>query len=321
MSDLCPIWRTQAEIEPTTGDFSIVNSPRAGGRYWISGTDIALCAILSNQEKAFLTSELIEQRMAGVELPKIGSDTIALSKKRKSLAYSQKVDRFFKWLNFSKFQPGEEIRIKGLDAETDLAEGKAWIEADTDVQIEKYIEILINDGYFSTENGYTIQLTSKGCERLEKLAGINGESTQAFVAMWFNPEIELAYSNGIKEAIIASGYDPMRIDKKEHSNKIDDEIIAEIRRSRFVIADFTSGYVSEGDQKTLIARGGVYYEAGFAQGLGVPVIWTCREDCLKHIHFDTRQYAHIVWTTAEDLREKLTKRIGAIIGWGPNAKV
>jgi hypothetical protein len=34
-------------------------------------------------------------------------------------------------------------------------------------------------------------------------------------------------------AIRDSGYEPMRIDRKEHINKIDDEIIAEIRRSCF----------------------------------------------------------------------------------------
>ncbi len=37
---------------------------------------------------------------------------------------------------------------------------------------------------------------------------------------------------------------------------------------RFMIADFTGH------------RGGVYFEAGFAHGLGIPVIWTCREDQL-----------------------------------------
>ena len=89
---------------------------------------------------------------------------------------------------------------------------------------------------------------------------------------------------------------PVRIDQQEHNNKIDDEIIAEIRRSRFVVADFTQGEKG--------ARGGVYYEAGFAQGLGIEVIFTCRKDVLDNndIHFDTRQYNHIGWETPEELR-------------------
>ncbi len=130
--------------------------------------------------------------------------------------------------------------------------------------------------------------------------------------MWFHPDMDDAYNNGLKLAIEDAGYEPLRIDNVEHNNKIDDEIIAEIRRSRFVVADFTQ----EGD----VARGGVYYEAGFAHGLNIPVIFTCHEGALEKVHFDTRQYNHIVWKDAEDLRERLQQRISATIGDGPLKK-
>jgi nucleoside 2-deoxyribosyltransferase len=65
-------------------------------------------------------------------------------------------------------------------------------------------------------------------------------------------------------------------------------------------------------------RHGVYFEAGFAQGLGLPVIWTCREDHVKNLHFDTRQQNHITWEQSDDLREKLKNRIWAVIGLGPH---
>ena len=117
------------------------------------------------------------------------------------------------------------------------------------------------------------------------------------------------YEEGIERAIKNTGYKPMRIDKKPNVNKIDDEIIAEIRRSRFLIADFTHG--QDG------ARGGVYYEAGFAHGLGIPVIFSCRKDIIDKLHFDTRQYYHIVWENPEQLRDGLEKRILALIGQGP----
>ena len=93
----------------------------------------------------------------------------------------------------------------------------------------------------------------------------------------------------------------MRIDLKQHINKIDDEIIAEIRNSKFLIADFTGN------------RGGVYYEAGFAYGLGIPVIWTCKKEDISELHFDTRQYNHITWTNSEDLYIQLVNRIKATI--------
>ena len=59
--------------------------------------------------------------------------------------------------------------------------------------------------------------------------------------MWFDESMDQAFEVGIEPAIEEAGYKPLRIDRKEHVNKIDDEIIAELRRSRFVVADFTQG--------------------------------------------------------------------------------
>ena len=91
----------------------------------------------------------------------------------------------------------------------------------------------------------------------------------------------------------------------EHDGRIDDQIIAEIRRSAFVIADFTGH------------RGGVYYEAGFAHGLGRRVIFTCRADDMDKLHFDVRQYNTIVWDSSDQLSKLLQNRILALFGAGP----
>ena len=99
----------------------------------------------------------------------------------------------------------------------------------------------------------------------------NKDLSQCFVAMWFDESMKQAYEEGIEKAVEACGYKPLRIDQKQHLNKIDDEIIAEIRRSRFVVADFTH-------DATKGVRGGVYYEAGFAHALGLPVIFSCKKD-------------------------------------------
>jgi hypothetical protein len=132
--------------------------------------------------------------------------------------------------------------------------------------------------------------------------------------MWFDPSMSQAYAEGIVPALSDAGYIPVRIDQKEHNNKIDDEIIAEIRQARFVVADFTCGIIGEGPARAAVARGSVYYEAGFAQGIGTPVIWTVREDCIDKVHFDARQYAHILWKDPADLRAQLNKRILALFG-------
>jgi hypothetical protein len=43
----------------------------------------------------------------------------------------------------------------------------------------------------------------------------------------------------------------------------------------------------------------------------------CRKDMIDKIHFDTRQYAHIVWENETDLAKQLKNRILATIGQGP----
>ncbi len=126
---------------------------------------------------------------------------------------------------------------------------------------------------------------------------------RAFVAMWFDESMNDYYKDGIKKAIEDAGYDPIRIDLKDFNEKICDEIIAEIRRSKFLVADFSG------------LRSGVFFEAGFAKGLGREVIYTVKEAYKKELkeHFDTRQYNHIVYNSPEDLRKKLYNRICATI--------
>ena len=119
---------------------------------------------------------------------------------------------------------------------------------------------------------------------------------------------EALWNNGIESGILAAGYKPVRIDRVEHNNRIDDEIIAGIRRSKFLVADFTG------------QRGGVYFEAGFALGLSMPVIWLCKKsECDENkIHFDIRQYNFILWEDDKlgDLKTALQNRIEATIGRG-----
>ncbi len=88
---------------------------------------------------------------------------------------------------------------------------------------------------------------------------------------------------------------------KDFNDEIVDEIISEIRKSKFIVADFTGN------------RGGVYYEAGFAKGLGLEVIFCCKKDDFKNMHFDVNHKNYIVWETGEDLYNKLRKRISATI--------
>lgn len=154
---------------------------------------------------------------------------------------------------------------------------------------------------------YHITITPKGWAYLESLKYSNIDSPIAFVAMWFNNDTQSLFDNAIYPGIRKAGYEPLRIDQKDFINRIDDEIIASIRQSRFVVADYTE------------QRGGVYFESGFALGLGLPVIYLCKENQLDKLHFDVEHYPFLLWKPdeLEGLRKKLAQRILAIVGKGP----
>ncbi len=155
---------------------------------------------------------------------------------------------------------------------------------------QKLVEI-DRDGLVLTMDGWEAYRPGRG-----------GAPGTCFVAMAFDPTLDACYDEGIRPAITEDcKFSIIRVDRVEHNDNINDRIVAEIRGCQFMVADFT------------LHRNGVYFEAGFAMGLGKPVVWTCRKDEMRNAHFDTRPYNHIVWEDPVDLRTKLTNRILATI--------
>jgi hypothetical protein len=189
-----------------------------------------------------------------------------------------------------------------------------WAESGRELHYLLYDYLCDAYGYLSGAQGKmvlggyqpsVVRVAPMGWQKLQETSP--SDSVTGFVAMWFNSEMDLPWEKAFYPAIREAGYSPLRIDKKEHNNKIDDEIISAIRSAKFLIGDFT------GD------RGGVYYEAGFAAGLGRPVIWTVRRDWFDKVHFDTRQYNHLIWdeSNLDLLKSMLKNRIEATLGRGP----
>jgi hypothetical protein len=309
VAQTCLIWGTSAEVRPGP-DSLIVNSPRTGGEYKATGSAQSALRTLSKDAKVRLTWWLVEQRRQGETCPEITSYTLdAIS----SLPIPGVVERRDRILDFiATRSPTIATRIQFAGLVTDEIRAlkqalAAHTGSQSDAEVNDLIQFAREDELL--EGTETLHLTFKGWRYIEEQRARQIASVQGFVAMWFSAEMEQAYERGFARAIRDSGYEPRRIDRKEHINKVDDEIIAEIRRSRFLVADFTS----EPEKP----RGGVYFEAGFAFGLNIPVIWSCREDLIALLHFDTRQFNHIVWAEPDDLYQKLKNRIGAVLGDGP----
>lgn len=154
------------------------------------------------------------------------------------------------------------------------------------------------------------KITPVGWNYIHSLQERNLESNIAFIAMKFDDELKEFSEKYVEQGIYEAGYQPLRIDKHQHNNLIDDEIISNIKRSRFIIADFTFN------------NNGVYYEAGFARGLNIPVISICEkrqfEDEKQKVHFDTNHYSFILYEKdkGEELKKNITLRIEATIGKG-----
>jgi hypothetical protein len=106
------------------------------------------------------------------------------------------------------------------------------------------------------------------------------------MAMQFsNEELTRILWEHFKPAVKATGFDLVRLDEDPPAGLIDDRLRVEIRTSRFLVADLSD------------RNPGAYWEAGFAEGLGKPVIYTCRKDVFEGqgSHFDTSHFHTVVW--------------------------
>jgi hypothetical protein len=200
---------------------------------------------------------------------------------------------------------GEWVKID-LDVEAlrlDARESEAALLFEH-LEKQGWLEHLTNkppyDAYGAGTPTNDYRLTVAGWQIVSPLVG-GGRTGTAFVAMSFDESMADAY-DAIRAAVEDDcGLEAHRVDRVEHNDQITDRIMAGIRSAQFTIADFTG------------QRQGVYFEAGFAMGLGRAVIWCCRKDEITKVHFDTRQFSHVVWSDPEDLRRRLTDRIRGTI--------
>jgi transposase-like protein len=130
-----------------------------------------------------------------------------------------------------------------------------------------------------------MKLTMKGWERYEEIRRGNIDSKKAFMAMPFGyPTLDKVFAH-FKSAVAQTGFDLRRIDERPKAGLIDDRLRVEINTSRFLVAELTE------------ENRGAYWEAGFAEGLGRPVIYTCEREHFKKIstHFDTNHHLTVQW--------------------------
>lgn len=104
--------------------------------------------------------------------------------------------------------------------------------------------------------------------------------------------------DALKDAATRCGLNAERVDEVESNERITDRILESIRRAEFVIADLTG------------ARPNVFYEAGYAEGLGKTPIYIARAGTA--LEFDLKDYPTIFFRGMKDLKEALERRLRAL---------
>ena len=295
----CPVCCDKRATSPDSGGGEVeVECPRCGRfRYTTHAWEKLNSA--PSQKRVLVCGWLWEQTHLG-SVPTIGNNVDMLLSSA-PLPFLEKAKRLLIHLSAQSNPLGT---VYGTAYDLSSSRIESMLETFIHDDVEFVNNFLEQQGLVQPLGGLWL-VTGLGFLRADEWKQSAASSSQAFVAMWFSNDMESAWADGLQKGVSDAGYKPLRIDNKEHANKICDEIISEIRRSRFLVADYTGH------------RGGVYYEAGYAAGRNLPVILTCKEDQMGHLHFDVRQYNCIDWKSPDELARRLQVRIEAVIGDGP----
>jgi nucleoside 2-deoxyribosyltransferase len=216
---------------------------------------------------------------------------------------TEQADNLILWLRDHQRSPAQQIEICepevsawiGTAITPDNSDGGlAWLLRQP--QMKLFVEN--NASYNGPDR---LSLTFEGWQRYEALKHAQVESRTAFMAMQFDSEMDRVVKDCFKPAVARTGFELRVLTDGQPAGLIDDQLRVALRIARFVIADLTHD------------NNGAYWEAGFAEGLGRPVIYTCRKqkwDANKS-HFDTSHLNTIIWD-AENLGDAATRLTATI---------
>jgi hypothetical protein len=294
----CEICGNHAEHTPPRRGRVVVRCPRCGDfEYDASGR---LSGQHGPNEMVRLSGWVREQNACGVVPVQITRATWRRVTCMRLPGLRERASRALSYLTREPFVTSFTRTTLVQDLEL---QGRSYSEGERDVS--QLIEVLIYQEFLRV-SGAAVVLTVKGLLEAEAQQTPGFNSANGFVAMSFDPSLREVWTNGFDPAIRAAGFRPVRLDNEDYVGGITDEIMSEIRRSRFVVADFTG------------QRHNVYFEAGFALGIGLTVIPTCRADENDKLEFDIRHLNTLEWKSPDELVEKVNRRIRAVIGAGPD---
>lgn len=287
----CPVCNSRLENEnDQTGgrDASFYSCPRCGD-FVLSRTLVAeLPGILERDKSAWakISHALCSMHQANKE-PEINSRTVKAILQRPLPSPKEQADLFVRWLGQNLEGPGEKLLV-GPITHGGIIGAKSPEGFEFIFRYLKDSEIIDGNPNKTLQGlGTTpVSLTFKGWDYYEDLRFIGKTYRKAFIAMKFDdPDLNQILNNVLRPCVAQTGFNLVRLDDFPKAGLIDDRLRVEIRSADFLIADLTHD------------NPGAYWEAGFAEGLGKPVIFIC-EKCKfddKKTHFDTNHHLTIRW--------------------------
>jgi hypothetical protein len=217
----------------------------------------------------------------------------------------QQADNLILWIGDNQRTPNHVLAVKSEAISaivgTALSSTNAdWMWLNTELAPLKLYEFHMALG------APQLRLTMEGWKKYEELKRVKINSRLAFMAMKFgDPELDRAVETCFKPAVARTGFELRKLTDQQPAGLIDDQIRAALLSGRFVIADLTHG------------SHGAYWEAGYAEGLGLPVIYTCQKSVWdrQSTHFDTNHMNTIIWheSNLERAQDALTATIRATL--------
>lgn len=135
-----------------------------------------------------------------------------------------------------------------------------------------------------------IDLTLAGWGEFEKEKRGQTAGGYGFIALKFNDSVlDPFVKDVVKPAVSTLGFDLVDMRDAAEAGIIDNVMRARIRDASFVLVDLTH------------ANEGAYWEAGYAEGLGKPVLYLCNRQIFEEqgTHFDTNHCTTVLWDPAE----------------------
>jgi hypothetical protein len=199
----------------------------------------------------------------------------------------EQADLLVRWIGENISGPGERIRI---EPKTHMGIIGAQTPAGFELVVDHlFDEELVTGHLDNTMGSYgdaDVTLSFKGWEHYENLREGTGKYRKAFMAMKFGDEkLDSVIKNVFKPSAKQAGFDLFTLDEVLRAGLIDDRLRVEIQASDFLVADLTH------------ENAGAYWEAGYAEGMGKPVIYTCEKTKFdsEKSHFDTNHHLTVLW--------------------------